>query len=797
VSLLVALLITTLAFPEVVFLRGSLSSIGLKYAAVDRIRPPVVNVYPEFEGRKAEVGQNDIGARVWQFEPAIKFVNRSIYQGESPEWNPYAASGSLGPETLADMKLSPFVLLVALLGATSGVFSAVMLAFVVAALYCLQQFFIRTLNMSRTAAIAGCAVFLLCGWASNTLISQTSGPYLLLPVVLYTLTEYQRAGGWPRLVAAVATYAGLLATTFVPGILLVLVLVQAVALLLDVSRPPRDRERGLWWRTGHFAGRQALVPVLGLLTAAYVWLPNLSALLNAGSEFDTYQANDLPTKPPLLYLSLLTPRHVFRWYEPDTIPPGIDRPGWTTYVGIASVIIVLAALPRARGVVRRVLILSTALMVLSLAMHVGTPVIRLLGELPGLRPIGWSYWGSLAGAAMVLALACAVETIGRYGMSLKVAAGAALVVAAAFGLALISTGNTSTAVAISLGFSGLVLVAVVVLGWVSVRRPNRRSLVAALCVGLVVVELFSYQNHQRMRRYDYEDHVPAYLSFIRDTVDGGRVYSAGQGALFGEWGSAFDIRMIETINLMQQPWYRTFFLSHVNSGERQNRFLQDGTRDAPFTAEPAALDLLSVRYLLVDTHLDVLEGEIAQQYPLVFEDNGARVNVYANPDAFPRAFLSGALTTPDDRSARPTAPWVVPTAFTDDAALLDEAREKGIPRRADRAEGSAVIVEDHHTRVVVEVDAPSPGVLVLSDSYHSNWGATVNGEQQHVGRVDDIARGVIVPAGRSTVVFRYHSTPRTIGAAISMLTIGGLLTAGVISAVRLRKRRDRHPTGVG
>ncbi len=201
------------------------------------------------------------------------------------------------------------------------------------------------------------------------------------------------------------------------------------------------------------------------------------------------------------------------------------------------------------------------------------------------------------------------------------------------------------------------------------------------------MELFSYQNHERLRRYDYEDQVPAYLSFVRDHVGDGRVYSAGQGALFGEWGSAFGIRMIETINLMQQPWYRTFFLTHVNPGTVRSLFLQDPIGDGPFTAEPAALDLLSVRYLVVQKHLQRTEREIAQRYPLVFEDKEARVDVYEIPHAFPRAFFSGALTTRDDRRLPSDAPWLVSTAFTEDAALLSQAAEQGIPQHADGVVG--------------------------------------------------------------------------------------------------------------
>jgi hypothetical protein len=798
VSVLIALLITVLAFPEVIFLHGSLSSIGLNDAVNRRIQPPVVSVYPDLEGRDPGEGQNDIGARLWQFEPATKFMNRVIHEGESPEWNPYSATGSLGPETLADMKMAPFVLLVALLGGGSAAFSAVILVFVVAALYCLQQFCIRTLNLSRTAAVAACVMFLLCGWAASTLTSQTSGPYLLFPVVLYAFAEYQRVGGWLRLVASVAAHAALFLTTFLPGILLVLILVHSVALLLDVGRANDDGARPRWQQAGRLAGRQAGVPVLAFLATAFVWLPNLEALLHKGSEFDGYGNADLPTKPALLYLNVLTPRHIFRWYDPDLVIPGVKPPYWTTYVGIAASIFVVSALPRAHGTVRRVLVLSTALTVFALAMHLGTPLISSISVIPPLTPVGWTYWASLAGAAMTLAVACAVHTAVRDGLSTRVAVGASAVVVACLTIAMITNGELSRVVVLSLAFIALVLVVAVVLAWLSSRRPDRRWLVAGFCVGLVALELFSYRNNQRYERYDFEDRPPSYVTFLRDNLGDGRVYSAGRGTLFGEWGSALQIPTIETVNLMQQPWYRDFFLSQVNTGERQQRFLQDGVTDSRFTAKPEALDLLGVRFLVVDKGRKQLNEEIAAQYPLVFDDRAARVFVYENPDAFPRAFVTPGLRTspaPDDPS---DAPWQTSVAFTDDMTLLADASDAGVPR--DPIPGaaelnSAEITDDHNTRVVVDVEAGAPGVLVLSDDYHSNWSVTVNGEPQHLGRVDDIARGVVVPAGRSTVVFEYHSTARTIGLVISLVTTAGLLLDGVIVAVRRRRspadRRSR------
>jgi hypothetical protein len=66
------------------------------------------------------------------------------------------------------------------------------------------------------------------------------------------------------------------------------------------------------------------------------------------------------------------------------------------------------------------------------------------------------------------------------------------------------------------------------------------------------------------------------------------------------------------------------------------------------------------------------------------------------------------------------------------------------------------------------VDASRPAVLVLRDTYYANWHVTVQGKDAHLARVDDIMRGIVVPAGSSTVVFHYHSSIRTIAGCVSV-----------------------------
>src|SRR4029079_16003136 len=113
-------------------------------------------------------------------------------------------AGAYGPETMADIKLSPFVFLAAAAGASSTAFTFVALRFIALSLFCLQQLFTRSLGMARSAAVAACIVFLLNGWAISDIASNSGSPYLIFPIVLYTLVELLRRPGPLRFVLAVA-----------------------------------------------------------------------------------------------------------------------------------------------------------------------------------------------------------------------------------------------------------------------------------------------------------------------------------------------------------------------------------------------------------------------------------------------------------------------------------------------------------------------------------------------------------------------------------------------------------------
>jgi hypothetical protein len=139
---------------------------------------------------------------------------------------------------------------------------------------------------------------------------------------------------------------------------------------------------------------------------------------------------------------------------------------------------------------------------------------------------------------------------------------------------------------------------------------------------------------------------------------------------------------------------------------------------------------------------------------------------------------------PRVRAVASTIPSVRPPRVPDGfdlhaAAIVDRpvALDPGPPGRAAPA-------EDRPGRIEALVEAPGRRLLVLNEAYHPGWVATLDGGPVAVERVDYDAMGVLVPAGRHRVAFRFRPASFRRGAAVSGVGLAGLLALAL--AVRRR-----------
>jgi uncharacterized membrane protein YfhO len=90
-------------------------------------------------------------------------------------------------------------------------------------------------------------------------------------------------------------------------------------------------------------------------------------------------------------------------------------------------------------------------------------------------------------------------------------------------------------------------------------------------------------------------------------------------------------------------------------------------------------------------------------------------------------------------------------------------------------------------RVVVDIDAPAAGVVVLNEKLFPGWRATVDGADVTGFRANYLLRAVVVPAGPHRIAWSYHP-PRYRALFVGWLAGLAFLAVAALAALRARRR---------
>jgi len=184
------------------------------------------------------------------------------------------------------------------------------------------------------------------------------------------------------------------------------------------------------------------------------------------------------------------------------------------------------------------------------------------------------------------------------------------------------------------------------------------------------------------------------------------------------------------------------------------------------------LDLLAVKYLIVDARKDDSRLRIRPRLKLI--RNYAGVRVYENEQALARAFYVPRAEVVDDSKAL-LQRLASENHWPQRVALIEEVPPDGFLGLSARGTGAVEMLADRGEELVIRVTASQEGFLFVSDQYYPGWEATVNGFRQPVYRANYAFRLVRVPQGQSMVVFRYRPKSIRIGALISGVSVAALL----------------------
>jgi len=203
------------------------------------------------------------------------------------------------------------------------------------------------------------------------------------------------------------------------------------------------------------------------------------------------------------------------------------------------------------------------------------------------------------------------------------------------------------------------------------------------------------------------------------------------------------------------------------------------------------LDLLNVKYVLADPARPIERPG----YTLVYS---GEMLIYRNEGYLPRAFfVSRAVTIPDEAARREALKSLDPRR----EVILEE------PIAAPYTEAEPRFQEVREVQyglneVLLTVEAPSAGFIVLGDSYFEGWRAFIrpaeapaDAEQSvPIYRANGNFRAVEVPAGRYVVRFKYSPDAVKFGLYASFLS--GMILA-LLAGYGVWRRYYRAPEGEG
>jgi hypothetical protein len=190
----------------------------------------------------------------------------------------------------------------------------------------------------------------------------------------------------------------------------------------------------------------------------------------------------------------------------------------------------------------------------------------------------------------------------------------------------------------------------------------------------------------------------------------------------------------------------------------------------------------------VDAHTtQPATSDVSNHWEPVYDREGLLIE--RNRHACPRAWLVAEAEAVDGEAALRRIRGGGNAFDPRRTALLEDAPGE-LPQLpgGELAPGSdARVVAYEPSRLIVETNAPTPTVLVVSEMFYPGWEASVDGRAERIHLADFLLRAVPVPAGTHRIEMRYHATQARNGLIISAATL--VLLASLAFGSRHRRRR--------
>jgi hypothetical protein len=737
----ITLLLLCISFPEVIF--GPASLMISDYFPMDGTPAQTINILPE-SSMQINQGFFDIGGAMWQSESKIPYMEHVLKEGKSIYWNPFLGAGSLGPETLVDVKTSPITFVAAMLGSSSAAVSFTILFFLGLGMFSMLSLCVKLLHLPYAAGIAAALAYAFNGFQTSGLGANYTQSYLLFPAYLYALCVCIQKPSIPRFILAVGPAALILSITFMPTTVLTMMCCSGLALGYAIHL--RGDGVVLWKRILLIG----CVPLLALLLLSFIYAPLVGALMLTADASAYAQRNFYPATINAL-LSVFTPKHFWNSYVTmDAFLYEPNHPAFTGnvvfHIGLIGGLCCLFAFSR-QMFRTPVLLFAVMLAALMLMRIFAVPFYTdLVDKIPLISSFGQQYvWNGFMvclpilvgyGAAQWLRMQPSHSKhifiyIGFISLCL-------LYLSTVFPFEHFTKEKKLNLIWLACMLVAMTLVAV----WM--RRQRFRMNLPLVMLILMFVDYTFYINHLRPIARDVYNHPPAYVEYLKEHSDKERILNISSVGIPAEEAAAFQLYDVSQLTMNVYPGYEKFYNDYLLPKSYKFliflTFLQ--AKDVPELPLNIA-SFMGIRHILIPSYWVEWPKFLEQKnMPKVYSDD--RISIYENPKVWPRAFMLPESRYPlkieDIQQGKITAKNVSAVNFD----------------------------ETDYTRTIMNVSVKQKSVLVLTDSWHPYWKAKVGDEEVEVEALFGAFRAVHVPAGEHTITFYYDNPMVTLGKKLSL-----------------------------
>lgn len=686
-------------------------------------------------------------------------------RGIFPLWNPYNFSGNVIFADLASAVLYPLNIIFFFFGMVDGWTIMTIIQPFLFGFFTYR--FLSSVGLKKGAAIFGAVAAAVSpsfiAWISDHL--TVSHAFLWLPLILFSIEKFVQTGKRKYIVLGAFSLAASLLAGFM----------QPFAYVFGASFLYAGFRKRSVWLLGMF--------ILGLGLSAIQILPTLELLaLSPRVTADVGYLSDMYLLPIRHLLSLITPDY-------QGSPASYNFFGTGGYaesvlsIGVVPLIFALASFwdIRKNRFIQFFWFVALSSIVLGLKLP-GVPLVYRSG-IPIISTFVPSRIFLLSAFSVSLLAGFGIQTVldkKSINHILKVSVGTMLVITA-FRFLPLSPGLTGPQellfhkqLMVPLALTFVLTVGLCVTAYW--KRMIRVVPIGAIALTLAFGAYFSFKYLSvSEKQFVYPPH-PVF-TYLQEHAGFNRFWSYGDGYIFGNFATQYRIYSPDGTDALLPSRLGELYNAAGNGGkwtpsDRIDARIPMATEGDLMADNPERLRLLSItgtKYI-TDYAKENASGE--KKFPknlfnLEWSENDWYI--YSFKNVLPRVFLTNTYQVETDKQKILDAVFA-PTTDLSQTVILEES--PSLPLQGQTLKGVAEIGSYTPNRVTVNIQTGGDNALLyLSDTHFPGWKAFVDGKEAKVYRANYSFRAVEVPAGASTVEFRYESASFMWGIIISGLSL--------------------------